>query len=826
MRYPAEVKAFPVAVIALAIVVGIVWLWSRSVEASLPPGAPDGRDAGALTAAAADAPLHGMPQHRVERDAVDPVTAPEGSRVDDLLHEVQLEIVDTLGAPVADAEVCYLPPMPDTERDAAAADPQTAGDDEVMLRRHGRSTKSDQSGLLDLTIDPDSPVTARRGETFAICWPEPPLPGMPRERMVLAPDVHLRVQVVDGDGAPVRDVGLFAESEGRSPRRGVFEHSAQLGWTDVDGWVRIPHLQERLELPHPDDFGELRLRLGTGGDYQRSDLLTQTLPAKVLHGEVERRLVSVGSGAIEVRICDADGAPIRANLVLNLETGEAFESNPERRDGVSRFAPVPLGRRWQLVAWHPRQTAAWASERIDGPRTANETVSTELRLMVREFSFRARIVDRDGAPVPSATVKAKSVRLPLELDWNTYAEGKLQLGPFATDAAVAVMDLTLTASSPLINTRQFSFDTLFAKGEHDLGDLVVDRQPGQPLLASIELRCGGEPVLGPATIQLLQHLPPPNQYSPRLEPVPATVYRDGAMFELRGPLPEQPMRAICRGANGELQVLDPLPPGAHRIVDLQPAADLVIAIEAPDVPIDDIYGELVLRGERGGTHQSADPRQQTLRWKGLAPGRYSVRLIVGDRLLWSCPSLELQPGNNRLPADGSRLDLRGRAEARLLRVRSADSGQDLPADVIEVEAGGNELPPGDDWNYLHDWFVLHEPPDDLLVAAEGHVPLRVSAPGDDVDVRLQRSIEVELDIDIDAEHSSVRGRLVYDPLLDPLLRAFDAFNVHAAEFDAEDVDLFFVPGAIVDFWLELDGKRGKPVRVELGAEPLQVVQLR
>ncbi|MCB9876588.1 MAG: hypothetical protein H6835_03210 [Planctomycetes bacterium] len=826
-------KAQLLSVGALAALGVAWWLWGGGAAlGGAPLQQPDG--GAARRASSADSVLQSAPQQMFDREAVDPATAPPGSLPPEVFAAVRLEIVDVRGAPVHDADVLYLPPMSDEARRTAEHDPEVVAaddDDEVLLQRYGRSARPDDNGFVDLTIATDSAVVARRGDDFAIAWPDPAEPGMPRRRMLLRPDVTLRVLVVDDVGTPIPGVGLFAASFGRSHRRGVFGFDTELGPTDAAGGLMLRHLQEELELPSPDVDGELRLRLGGRYESRDRDLPTLSVPASRLRGDVIVRLVAPRCGVIVVRPCDADGGPVSAAARLTFADGAHFERSADHDHDTMRFAPVPLGERWRVVVDSAGLPAASVSQAVAGPRQTGETVRVDVRLPQREFRVHARVVDASGAAVPRATAKVTSPQLPQNpAEFRADDDGDLRLGSLFVGEAATRLDLTVTVTSPLTEPRTFVF-ILPEKGAHDLGDLVVDRRSALPLLAAVELHRDGQPLTEHCGAELTQVVTEGSWQ--RREPVPAVLDQDGARFEFRGPIPTQPMRLVCWSEDGVRRVIEPVPPGARRVVELARCADLILAIEAPDVPHNGISAWLTPLADDGEgpaevLEEGLEEEQQAFWWSGVAPGRYALRVAIADRELWSCASLELRPGVNRLPADGARLDLRDRAAARLLRVCSASDGGAIGYEALAVAPDATGLPAAEDRREVWQWFLLQAPRKDLLVMAPRHAPARVAAPSDDVELRLQPCTELELDVE--GDYDRIAGRLLHDPTTDPLLRAFDEYGVHTrgpdVVFDAEDVELWFAPGAVVELWVEREERKGTPVRVTVGDSTPQVVRLR
>jgi hypothetical protein len=99
----------------------------------------------------------------------------------------------------------------------------------------------------------------------------------------------------------------------------------------------------------------------------------------------------------------------------------------------------------------------------------------------------------------------------------------------------------------------------FAKGDHDLGDVVSDAIPLTPPLIRIELRVGGRPWFGRAYVDL---------YTGAHEPAKAVFRRDGAVFEFYGPAPAQGVYAVCRSGGGRHHQTPLLTPGTTHVVDL------------------------------------------------------------------------------------------------------------------------------------------------------------------------------------------------------------------------------------------------------------------
>jgi hypothetical protein len=279
----------------------------------------------------------------------------------------------------------------------------------------------------------------------------------------------------------------------------------------------------------------------------------------------------------------------------------------------------------------------------------------------------------------------------------------------------------------------------------------------------------------------------------------------------------------CRHPRFVEPPLVPLHVGEHRIVELQPAASLCVALQANGLPIQPLSGSLIrIDGERTVHNGIVDDVQHTMLWVQVAPGRYRLCITFAERVVHEVAALELHAGENRWPADGTRFDLR--TDVKTLLIATTPLFLVDGPEFLVVERGATSLPRDMDRRLMRDgWVLAPAGRFDVLVRARDYVPQRLVNPTADVELTLQPCtwIEVEAAVAWDA----VRVHIVSDAVADPLLRAFD-HHPHAQEFEMERHRAFFAPGTVLELAAVRDGKPGAPQRVVVGDQSPQVVTLR
>ncbi|MBM4063356.1 MAG: hypothetical protein FJ265_19990 [Planctomycetes bacterium] len=397
----------------------------------------------------------------------------------------------------------------------------------------------------------------------------------------------------------------------------------------------------------------------------------------------------------------------------------------------------------------------------------------------------------------------------------------------------------LPASSPEIGDLQLEIAHTFMRqpyrlavgrrlspGRNDLGDLLVPVQPAETLLAVVDVRAGGLPLrVDPNAVRIGVRT------DQRFQTGATTWRRVGDLLHLHGE-PPAPEFLVLIVVDGFVPAEVACRPGARVAFDLRPAAQLVVAVGRRNVPNDWVEADLVPTPGGGEPRPSCLGWDHFLRWRGLEPGRYRLRLNVLDRVVLESDAFELRPGWNSWPPGGTLVDLPpGERVVRLdvLPEEVPGEGSSVDSTWTVVPAGAQELPPGPrEWTPSEDgWFRVRQAPADLLITAECFVPVRTSAPIQDTVIRLRRRTLLAVSVD-SAEPVELLCKVVEDGVRDPLLLRLDKGNPRDVEFTEvcdEPLELHYAPGTVLEFTVVRSGVTGPPQRVFVGPGPRQEVRV-
>ena len=732
---------------------------------------------------------------------------------------VRVTTVDGRGQPIAGAEVRYVAPRAPGAPEREVRLHEELGDVEAALRRVGLLAITDANGVVEIEGHGGSLVCARSGDLYAqdslgYC----DQPGADQLRLELLRDVTFRVEVVDANGRPLPGRTLEVVAYGVSVRYGQVNGSLTLWPTDANGVAVRTHLLHEVGCGDNliDGHVVVALERRVRGR-PRERVAMCEVPWHELRAVTDVRLVVRVGGALVVRVLDADGCEIKwvHGLLQDEQSTDGVVLEPVcGPDDRMQFEGLPLGRRWRLTI-DPACLGHLTT--VVGPVTVADMVAVDLTLPARCFDLAARIVRSDQLPVEGAQVVFRGAGLPpsgpaFTADWR----GRLRTFRWLLPAAIErIGSLEIAIRGDHCAPRTLVVDRTIEPGETDLGDIVVEPPAVETVLARIELRCEGKAVTRPQAELGVRE-------GKTWSRVQALVRHEAGEFEFLGRLPPPSMLVACR-AHGCMPVELPVQPGEHKVVDLQRAATLEVPLLAPEIPCSTFTGIVVRDGEQREIHGSLYDTRQELWFHELLPGCYRLRIAIEGRVVHEAERIELHAGHNRWPMDGSRIDLRGHRGWRIV-ARSAATGERVFVSALQVSPRAEELPPGPELQ--DDTFVPTEPLSDLLVRADGYVPVRVTAAANDVSLQLQPSTEVEVAAPGDGD-AAIRMCIVDDPVRDPLLRAFDKHHEHATErLLPSEARLRFVPGTVVEFTVLRDGKPGVAERVVIGTASPQVVTLR
>jgi len=738
---------------------------------------------------------------------------------------VRLVVVNRADEPVAGAVVRYWPPRNEAAQRADYERREVCGDLETALQETGLQAITDDRGSVELVADPDSHGCARCGETYGEFDLRDRSPAVLRDvRVTLRRDLMLRVEVVDSSGRPAPGLMVTVKGMGVSADHGSSWSRAEVGPTDAEGMATLPHALHAVDLDERFADGLLAMEtVRRDSDAHTVLLARRHVPVAGLQREATVRLTIPAGGTIVVSAKDADGAPFESAVWLRDENGEVFDLEPTEDHGEYTFRNVPCGHRWTAVVSEGGMMVGVIDDidvPIVGPRTEEEVVRVAVEVPTRTWRLRCRLLRTDGRPLADAKLTGRSRGLDDDIGARGDDEGVVDRWYLREKATLTdLAPLELRIESPFCRPTTLVVARPIPSGTIDLGEFVVGPPIGEQTLARVELRAAGQPVPPGGTVSLLR------EDGERYDLVETWTSEVDGVIHLHGVPPRGPLLLSCWHPRFVSSALQPIRVGEFRVVDLQPAAALHVAVLATGLPLGGVSGSLARVGAEDSEDEAVDPQQQVIRWPQLATGRYRLRILLDGRVLHEAPAIDLLPGDNRWPADGTRIDLRGKVKVRRIAARSAGDEHRLDAGLLLVEAAVDTLPPA--WAERIErggYFLVPDLPHDVLVRASGHVPMRLPGSGPDCAIRMQPCTEVCFDTE--QPKQKVHVRIVADTVTDPLLRLYDCHR-HDAEFDVEGRDdRFFAPGTVLDVCLLTDGKAGPAQRVVVGTTSPQTVALR
>ena len=793
-------------VVALGLVVaGAFWWWSRGAEMPAPMLVPTTRESrsGSAEASATTDERTGA-NAGVELGRNDAEVPPAGRRTQFVVRDS-----DSL-AVVPGAAVYYFPPRTTPQR-IADEDRLEREDRELILREAGRCAIADASGNVDVVVDPGHDVSARHDDRYGeLTLDGEEVPGAPRT-IWLQRDVQLVVEVVDTTGRPCPGVRVEVEARVVSRRHGEVAFEDVSEPTDAAGRVVWRHLQCR-GITAAGDVLESRIDVRGAGHLEavRRRVQIADLAQPV-------RLVVPRGGTVQLRMLDADGAPL-ANAYASLLDPEHLEMQPSDGDRERVvFTQVPLGRTWRMVA---RVGETRTEQLLVGPSKAEEVLQTEIVVPVRRWQVRGRILWQ-GQPQHGMTVRLQGA--PAAFVREREAVGSDAGGGFVLrgHAPVTAQPWAIALSV----TSQYEVETLLPStrelqfGEVDLGDLTVSPGCAAEPLAVVRLLANGRDVSAIGWAQIHAEKATPGGKKRRLHLV-RTVNRLGpAGIELHGAATEGPL-SLSAGAPGRHAVARPIGSGASLTIELEAEVSLRTSVLLPGASCE--LWVVCEEREGGRAHNPVSEQWPWFSFLGMRPGRHRLEVVVANAVVHRTAPFELVAGENVWPRDGSVLDLRG--VVRLVHAAVVDAATGACIEDcrwLRVAESGGEPQQA----HSAPWFRASDGLGDLLVVAEGHVPARVPAP--DADVRLALQPMTRVRVQRSAATETVVVRVVEDGVRDAQLREVDE-NPHDAErtFDAdEDIELVFAPGTVLDVIATSGGVDAPARRVIVGTASPQGIEL-
>lgn len=799
-----------------------------ALPGATPAAAVDDRSAG-VAADAVGSASGGLTDVPIVRRAAEPVEVVDAddTRGDPL--QVVVAVVFADGRPAPAAEVRYWSPRTRAEIRRDEQFVERTHDVEAALQATGRVVTTDVMGRVAIDADDEGKVCARLGgaygEAAVADWADRHA-GEP-VRIVLRHDVALRVEVVDAGGDPCPGIALTAELYLFSRDTGERNPSLELGKTDERGRADWPHLQARAPLPD-DVVLEWSLDVRCEGNHLLDEPRRVTVE-EVLSGAPIRLVVPVG-GEVVVTVVDAAGNPLRSRPNLEAQ-GDDLYCTPTEEVGrnVYSFRQVPLGRRWVVAVPTKninRADAEVVRRELVGPTRRGESVHVGVAMPCIEWVMTGTLRRADGVALEHVTidltavaVDATGVRTAVGGGLSSFREGRLT-AYLRTGVVEHLSDVVLHVASEDVGwSLDIEVPGDVRPDQQDLGAVLVPVPEGEQTLAIVEVRIDGECVTAAAGVWLQ------TDKGDRRARVAARASYEGSNVVFRGVPPPGPLRVACSHPGSLEMSPRRIAVGERIVLELQSAAELAVAFQA-DGPHFFFEGKLLPIDDDGGTSREAlSDERHVLTWSKLRPGRYRLVIDVASLTVFEQELPPLAAGANRWPATGS-LDLRDRIAVLHVLARGT-AGQKLEARCVAVDIGATELPenPGTSED---GWLAVVRRDRDFLVAAEGHVPVRVSQPAHDIDVTLTRCTKVVLE-EAAGGDVAVQFEYVREGVADAALRAFarqDGERPTDLELAAgEQWDFRCAPGTELLVHIARDGRAPTTQRVVVGTISPQIVRI-
>lgn len=315
-------------------------------------------------------------------------------------------------APIAGAGVWVFDPAHYNPEQAAEALDAADGDWEAIAGGFARFVEADDAGEFSLP---------QPREWLRLIGRADGLYGEVRRQrsadgdvatLYLEPDRILRVRTVDASGEALPGIPVGLRTGGAD-----WSYWRMRRTTGEDGRASFAHLQTALRVDSPGERIDLTVALPRR-DVEPIRFAADEVP------EEEQILAIPGSGALRVRLFDADRRPFRAQAQVMLQGawpgtpnpwGDAEEFEPsaargshvlEAVDGEVLFQHLEPGLRL-TVAVDFDGTQNWESLECDGPTAAAHVATIEVLQRVTRPYYVARLLAPDGSPLREAEIQVQ-----------------------------------------------------------------------------------------------------------------------------------------------------------------------------------------------------------------------------------------------------------------------------------------------------------------------------------------------------------------------------------------------------------------------------------
>jgi RNA polymerase sigma-70 factor (ECF subfamily) len=578
---------------------------------------------------------------------------------------------------------------------------------------------TDAAGEVAVPFSPALQIVARKGDRVAQRWLHT---AEPSRRLVLelAPEVALRIEVVDESGRPRADVPVALVQSWTEHTGEIWRGSTRA----PDGVAEVP--------PGPlDTHREGERQVG-----QRIPVFATLgfAPADGLRVELEHdaapgtavRLVLPAGGSLRIEARDESGGPLREEAWIGVTTPRPeiflYEGSSELawrkvNDGALTIDHVAPGLDLMVCLQPTNGERQPSLVRARGPERPGETATIAIAVGPRVPVLTGRIVDGDRAPIAEwqfagtyrlvgraqrrvfETDGAGRFRLPLLCELAEYVHPPEGDPPPRRGVTIeAAFGESLGPELAQARWRRPLADDDLEPGDHDVGDVVL---AAAPIVASgVVVAPDGAPVEGArvqATIRV--EVGGEERWRPVVASEPSSA--DGA-FELRGDVAERALR------------VDASAPGRHVVAPVSietGARDVRVVLEEngriagrllldPEIPLEAIgvhLDEALVVADPASKHDPFDvvrlAADGAFEADALRAGRGRLVVALRDsRSPWSrweplstLDGLTVVAGESVADPRLTPIDLRGRV--RCIVVRLADeSATKLPRATVRYRS--------------------------------------------------------------------------------------------------------------------------------------------
>jgi hypothetical protein len=370
--------------------------------------------------------------------------------------------------------------------------------------------------------------------------------------------------------------------------------------------------------------------------------------------------------------------------------------------------------------------------------------------------------------------------------------------------------LTLHTSFDLSDrSRELSVSVPLHAGRNDLGDVVVPNETATDSDFDVEVRCDGLRLRDDLTFRAFAD-------AKKGKALPIDAWFAGGRHRLRVPRMDGGALLEVQHPDCETTFCVLQGGGSPQVVELQRCAVLRGRVRGAETLAG--MGEVAVGGHAGSIEADG-----SFTVRVGSPGSCDLVVRAGEHVFHEEPALMLHAGLNTWPAGGKPFEVTA-ASAVFVDIHDAATGRRIDEPNAWLATAGVE--DYDDRMLIgigvHEWLIPPQKDLDLVVAAEGYVPVRVRCPKADVRIELQPAIEIQF---VAAVETKFTWRRTDSGAVHPLLRqrALDT-GEHEACTPHERRE--FVPGDVLEVEPIRDGIRGSPQRVVVGATNSQRVEIR